>query len=62
MHFKTKKHEAFHSLTVTVFCRVGYWKCHTLKGVDDTVNENEHDLLFALFLQKLIKKNHMGKR
>ena len=33
-----------------------------LKGVDDTVNENEHDLPFALFLRKLIKKNHMGKR
>ena len=35
--FKTKKHEAFHSLTVAVFCRGDYLKCHTLMGVNNAV-------------------------
>ena len=32
-----KKHEAFYSLTVVVFCRGDYLKCHTLMGVNNTV-------------------------
>ena len=32
---KLKKHEALHSLTVAVFCRGGYLKCHTLMGLDN---------------------------
>ena len=50
------------SPAVAVFCRGGYWKCHMLMGVDNTVKENEHGLHFPLFLRKLIKITHIGRR
>ena len=34
---KVEQVEAFHSMTVAVFCRGGYLKCHTFLGVDNTV-------------------------
>ena len=37
VRFKSLKHEAFHSLTVAVFCRGDYLKCHTLMGVNNTI-------------------------
>ena len=49
--FKIKKHEVYHSLIVAVFFRAGYWKCHTLMGVD-----NEHDLHFPLFFYRSLLK------
>ena len=34
---KVEQVEAFHSLTVAVFCRGSYLNCHMLMGVDNTV-------------------------
>ena len=39
-------------MTVAVFCKGDYLKCHTLMGVNNTVHEKEHSLHFPLFFME----------